>query len=108
MGAASSRADRVVLTSDNPRGEDPARIADAIRAGIAPGTDVRVVLDRREAIRSVVLDAGEDDVILVAGKGHETDQTVGGVTRPFDDAAEARAALALRGRSGASSPSSST
>jgi UDP-N-acetylmuramoyl-L-alanyl-D-glutamate--2,6-diaminopimelate ligase len=108
MGAASSRADRVVLTSDNPRGEDPARIADAIRAGIAPGTDVRVVLDRREAIRSVVLDAGEDDVILVAGKGHETDQTAGGVTRPFDDAAEARNALSLRGRSGASSPSSST
>jgi len=108
MGAASSRADRVVLTSDNPRGEDPARIADAIRAGIAPGNDVRVALDRREAIRGAILDAAEDDVILVAGKGHETDQTVGGVTRPFDDAAEARAALALRGRSGASSPSSST
>jgi len=108
MGAASSRADRILLTSDNPRGEDPARIADAIRAGIEPGTDVRVVLDRREAIRSAILDAGEDDVILLAGKGHEADQTVGGVTRPFDDAAEAREALSLRGRSGASSPSSST
>lgn len=108
MGAASSRADRVVLTSDNPRGEDPARIADTIRAGIAPGTDVRVVLDRREAIRTAIADANEDDVILLAGKGHETDQTAGGVTRPFDDAAEARAALSLRGRSGASSPSSST
>jgi UDP-N-acetylmuramoyl-L-alanyl-D-glutamate--2,6-diaminopimelate ligase len=108
MGAASSRADRVVLTSDNPRSEDPARIADAIRAGIAPGIDVSVVLDRREAIHAAVLDAGNDDVILLAGKGHETDQTAGGVTRPFDDAAEAREALALRGRSGASSPSSST
>lgn len=98
MGAASSRADRVVLTSDNPRGEDPARIADAVRAGIAPGTDVRVVLDRREAIRTAVLEGGDDDVILLAGKGHETE--------PFDDAVEARAAL--RERSGASSPSSST
>ncbi|HEX8796556.1 MAG TPA: UDP-N-acetylmuramyl-tripeptide synthetase [Polyangiaceae bacterium] len=98
MGAASSSADRVVLTNDNPRSEEPSRIADAIRAGIAPGTDVRVILDRREAIRAAVLGAGDDDVILLAGKGHETE--------PFDDAAEALAAL--RERSGASSPSSST
>jgi UDP-N-acetylmuramoyl-L-alanyl-D-glutamate--2,6-diaminopimelate ligase len=108
MGAAASRADRVVLTSDNPRGEDPARIADAIRAGITAGPDVRAVLDRREAIRTAVLDAADDDVILVAGKGHETDQTVGGTSCPFDDTAEAREALSLRARSGASSPSSST
>jgi UDP-N-acetylmuramoyl-L-alanyl-D-glutamate--2,6-diaminopimelate ligase len=102
MGAAASRADRVVLTSDNPRSEDPAVIAAAIRAGIEAGVDVRVELDRRAAIRAAILDAQEGDVVLVAGKGHETEQLVAGRTLPFDDAAEARAAL--RERSGASSP----
>lgn len=97
MGEAASIADRVVLTSDNPRGEDPARIADAIRAGIAARVDVRVQLDRRAAIREAVTGAAEGDVVLLAGKGHEVDQTIAGVTRPFDDAAEARAALASMG-----------
>ena len=106
MGEAASGADRVVLTSDNPRSEDPARIADAIRAGIDPRVQVRIELDRRAAIRAAILDAEEDDVVLIAGKGHETQQTIAGQTRPFDDAAEARAAL--RERSGASSRPSST
>ena len=106
MGAAASRADRIVLTSDNPRSEDPARIADQIREGIEPRVDVKVELDRRSAIRTAILSAGPDDVVLLAGKGHETDQTAGGRTLPFDDAAEARKVLTER--SGASSPSSST
>ncbi|HEY3821459.1 MAG TPA: UDP-N-acetylmuramoyl-L-alanyl-D-glutamate--2,6-diaminopimelate ligase [Polyangiaceae bacterium] len=106
MGTSASAADHVVLTSDNPRSEDPASIAAQIREGLEPRTSVSVELDRRAAIRAAVLGAGEDDVVLVAGKGHEADQTAAGRTLPFDDAAEARAAL--RERSGASSPSSST
>ena len=106
MGVAASTADRVVLTSDNPRSEDPASIAAQIREGIAARVAVTIELDRRAAIRAAILEAGENDVVLVAGKGHETDQSAGGRTLPFDDAAEARAAL--RERSGASSPTSST
>jgi UDP-N-acetylmuramoyl-L-alanyl-D-glutamate--2,6-diaminopimelate ligase len=96
MGTAASTADRIYLTSDNPRSEDPERIAAQIREGIADGVPVAVVLDRREAIRRAIADAGEDDVVLVAGKGHETEQTIAGRTQPFDDAAEARAALERR------------
>jgi UDP-N-acetylmuramoyl-L-alanyl-D-glutamate--2,6-diaminopimelate ligase len=106
MGASVSAADRVVLTSDNPRSEDPASIAAQIREGIAPRVAVSVELDRRAAIRAAIFGAGADDVVLVAGKGHESGQTVGGRTVPFDDAAEVRAAL--RERPGASSPTSST
>jgi UDP-N-acetylmuramoyl-L-alanyl-D-glutamate--2,6-diaminopimelate ligase len=106
MGTSASAADRVVLTSDNPRSEDPASIAAQIREGITARVTVSVELDRRAAIREAILGAGENDVVLVAGKGHETDQTAGGRTLPFDDAAEARAAL--RERSGASSRTSST
>lgn len=106
MGAAASTADRVVLTSDNPRSEDPRRIADEIRAGIAPHVAVDLELDRHAAIRTAILDAGPEDVVLVAGKGHETEQTVGTRTVPFDDVAEARASI--KERSGASSQSSST
>jgi UDP-N-acetylmuramoyl-L-alanyl-D-glutamate--2,6-diaminopimelate ligase len=102
MGASASAADRVVLTSDNPRSEDPARIAAQIREGLERRVHVSVELDRRAAIRAAILGAAENDVVLIAGKGHETDQTAGGRTLPFDDAAEARAAL--RARSGASSP----
>jgi UDP-N-acetylmuramoyl-L-alanyl-D-glutamate--2,6-diaminopimelate ligase len=106
MGASVSAADRVVLTSDNPRSEDPASIAAQIREGIESRVAVSLELDRRAAIRAAILGAGADDVVLVAGKGHESGQTVGGRTVPFDDAAEVRAAL--RERSGASSPTSST
>jgi UDP-N-acetylmuramoyl-L-alanyl-D-glutamate--2,6-diaminopimelate ligase len=97
MGAAASSADHVVLTSDNPRGEAPGRIADQIRDGVRPRVDVRVEPDRRVAIRRAVLDAGERDVVVIAGKGHELEQTVGQRTLPFDDAAEASAAFRARG-----------
>lgn len=94
MGAiAMQRADRVVLTSDNPRGEDPQLILDEILAG-APGAET--VVDRQQAIRQTILAAHPADVLLIAGKGHETYQEIGGVRRPFSDAAHARAALAAR------------
>ena len=96
MGVSASSADRVVLTSDNPRSEDPARIAAQIREGIEARVDVRVELDRRKAILAAIRDAREGDVVLVAGKGHETDQSASDRTAPFDDAAEARAALRRR------------
>jgi UDP-N-acetylmuramoyl-L-alanyl-D-glutamate--2,6-diaminopimelate ligase len=101
MGAAASLADRIVLTSDNPRGEDPALIADAIAAGVADRSRVTIELDRRAAIRTAILDAGPHDVVLVAGKGHEKEQLVAGRSLPFDDAAEARSALGAHASVGA-------
>ena len=94
MGAiAVQRADRVVLTSDNPRSEEPAAILAEIRIA-APGAEV--IVDRAEAIRRTILAAHPADVILLAGKGHEPYQEIAGVRRPFSDVAEARAALAAR------------
>jgi UDP-N-acetylmuramoyl-L-alanyl-D-glutamate--2,6-diaminopimelate ligase len=91
---AAARADRVFVTDDNPRSEDPAAIRDAILAGCPGALEIG---DRRAAIRSAVagLDAG--DVLLVAGKGHESGQIVGDRVLPFDDATEVRAALAELG-----------
>jgi UDP-N-acetylmuramoyl-L-alanyl-D-glutamate--2,6-diaminopimelate ligase len=102
--AAASRADVVVVTSDNPRTEDPGAIAASVVAGArAAGMDPVVELDRRRAIELAVQSADRDDVVLVAGKGHETYQIVGSVKHPFDDRTEARRALARRrmGRAGA-------
>ena len=97
MGAVSSRlADVVVLTSDNPRSEDPLAVIEQIRTGLGTGADVVVEPDRAEAIRLAVGLARPGDVVLVAGKGHETTQTEAGHTRPFDDRVEARRALAGR------------
>jgi UDP-N-acetylmuramoyl-L-alanyl-D-glutamate--2,6-diaminopimelate ligase len=96
MGAAASCADHVVLTTDNPRGETPARIAAQIRAGVGARVDVRVELDRREAIRRAVLEAGDRDVVVIAGKGHEVEQIVGERALPFDDRAEGERALRAR------------
>jgi UDP-N-acetylmuramoyl-L-alanyl-D-glutamate--2,6-diaminopimelate ligase len=94
MGAVASRlADRVVLTSDNPRGEDPATIIDAVIAGIEDRSTVRVEPDRRAAIASALVDAHDGDVVVVAGKGHETTQVTGDQTVPFDDRAVARELL---------------
>jgi UDP-N-acetylmuramoyl-L-alanyl-D-glutamate--2,6-diaminopimelate ligase len=96
MGEVASRhADFVVITSDNPRGEDPA----AIVADIAPGVRAAHVIhvDRREAIRAAVRDARAGDVVLIAGKGHEPYQEVAGKRLPFSDVDEARAALAAAG-----------
>ena len=95
MGEAAARlADVVVLTSDNPRSEDPSRIIEEVRAGAATARHLVVEPDRRAAIAAAVAGAGPGDVVVVAGKGHETGQTAGGRTEPFDDRAEARAALA--------------
>jgi len=94
MGAVATRlADRVVLTSDNPRSEDAQAIIDAIHSA-APGAEV--IADRGEAIRRTIVTAHPADVVLLAGKGHEPYQEIAGVRRPFSDAAEARAALAAR------------
>ena len=94
MGDIATRlADRVVLTSDNPRNERPETILDEI-AVAAPGA--RVIVDRAEAIRETVLMAHAAEVILLAGKGHEPYQEVAGVRRPFSDVSEAQAALAAR------------
>jgi UDP-N-acetylmuramoyl-L-alanyl-D-glutamate--2,6-diaminopimelate ligase len=91
MGAiAERRADRVVLTNDNPRTEDPAAILAEIRAGMSDPDAATVVADRAEAIRRAVADAAPGDVIVVAGKGHETYQIVGTERRDFDDREQVR------------------
>lgn len=83
--AAAAGADVVVVTTDNPRSEDPAAIADAVVAGTAGHPDVRLELDRRAAIEVAITAAAPGDVVVVAGKGHETTQTVGTRVVPFDD-----------------------
>jgi UDP-N-acetylmuramoyl-L-alanyl-D-glutamate--2,6-diaminopimelate ligase len=96
MGAAARGADRVVLTSDNPRTEDPARIAEGIQAGLADHRDVRVELDRAHAIALAIREAATDDVVILAGKGHEETQIVGHVAHAFSDRDVAQRALAAR------------
>lgn len=97
MGAiARSRADRVFVTSDNPRSEAPQEIIDEILGGMDDLREVVALVDRRAAIRRAILDAEPGDVVVVAGKGHETYQIIGTVTNHFDDRDEVRAALAAR------------
>jgi len=97
MGAIAHRlADRVVLTSDNPRDERPALILSQILAGICNADAVAVIEDRRAAIAHAVGQAGPRDVVLLAGKGHEDYQEIAGVKRPFSDLAVAAQALAER------------
>jgi UDP-N-acetylmuramoyl-L-alanyl-D-glutamate--2,6-diaminopimelate ligase len=97
MGEVASRlADRVLLTSDNPRGEDPLAIIDAIRSGMSSTTDCRVEPDRATAIALALGEAEAGDVVLIAGKGHEAVQVVGAEAVPFDDREVARTALRLR------------
>jgi UDP-N-acetylmuramoyl-L-alanyl-D-glutamate--2,6-diaminopimelate ligase len=96
MGEAARPADVVLLTTDNPRDEDPAAIARAIAAGLAGHGDLRVELDRRRAITAAILEARADDVVLVCGKGHETEQLIGAEVRAFSDVQVAREALAAR------------
>jgi UDP-N-acetylmuramoyl-L-alanyl-D-glutamate--2,6-diaminopimelate ligase len=98
---AARLSDVVVITSDNPRGEDPARIIEEIQRGAEPETrqsnaEVVTIVDRREAIVHAVADAAGGDVVLIAGKGHEKYQEVGGRTFSFDDVAVAREALEAR------------
>jgi len=95
--AAAAGADVAVLTSDNPRGEDAAAIADEVLEGLRIGPAKTVVeLDRRVAIRVAVAQAAPGDVVVIAGKGHEVEQTAGGMSRPFDDRAVARDELGAR------------
>jgi UDP-N-acetylmuramoyl-L-alanyl-D-glutamate--2,6-diaminopimelate ligase len=95
MGAvAEALADRVILTSDNPRSENPDNIIASIRAGMTAAALVEA--DRAQAIRTAISSAHPCDVILLAGKGHETYQEIAGVRHPFFDVAHAQAALEQR------------
>ncbi len=97
MGAVARRlADRVVVTSDNPRGEDPAAIAAAVVSGMIDPPDL-VELDRRLAIRHALAAARPGDVVVIAGKGHETTQVLGDTVVDFDDRLVAREELARLG-----------
>jgi UDP-N-acetylmuramoyl-L-alanyl-D-glutamate--2,6-diaminopimelate ligase len=103
MGVVASRlSDVIVITSDNPRSEDPVRIIEEIQRGITPDTRRDeaqrqfAIVDRRDAIVKAVEMARPGDVVLVAGKGHEKYQVIGERTLPFDDVAVAREALGRR------------
>ena len=102
MGEVACRlADVVVLTDDNPRREDPLRIISEIRSGCAG--EPLVLSDRRTAIRAALAAAGPGDVVVIAGKGHEQGQDLGGVLTPFDDRAVAAELLVELGFPGAGS-----
>ena len=90
---AEAAADRLWITSDNPRSEDPAAILHEITAGLSPRADVEAVLDRQLAIDVACADLQVGDVLVVAGKGHETYQEVQGHRRPFDDREHVRRAF---------------
>jgi UDP-N-acetylmuramoyl-L-alanyl-D-glutamate--2,6-diaminopimelate ligase len=103
MGAVAGRlSDLIVITSDNPRSEDPERIIEEIRLGITPDTrrdsaqGLLSIVDRRAAITKAIELARAGDLVLVAGKGHEQSQVIGNEHLPFDDAAVAREALVRR------------
>jgi UDP-N-acetylmuramoyl-L-alanyl-D-glutamate--2,6-diaminopimelate ligase len=110
IGAVAARlSDLVVITSDNPRSEDPNQIIDEIKRGIvvpanrtppggtpAKSTPYLAIADRKAAIERAVRDAGPGDLVLIAGKGHEKYQVIGERTLAFDDVEVARAALARR------------
>jgi UDP-N-acetylmuramoyl-L-alanyl-D-glutamate--2,6-diaminopimelate ligase len=104
MGMVAARlSDIVVITSDNPRSEEPQRIIDEIKRGIPAGSqgigrepDIRTIVDRREAIEQAVAQGEAGDVVLIAGKGHEKYQQIGDRVLPFDDGEIARGALARR------------
>ena len=93
---AERLADHVWVTSDNPRSEDPAQIVAEILAGFQRPQAVHVEYDRAQAIAGAIAAARAPDAVLIAGKGHETYQEIGGRRIPFDDAAHARSALDLR------------
>ena len=92
MGAACAKlADRLVVTSDNPRSEDPMKIIEAILAGVGEPDACVVEPDRAKAIRYALTNAAAGDVVIIAGKGHETTQEIKGVKHPFDDREVVRA-----------------
>jgi UDP-N-acetylmuramoyl-L-alanyl-D-glutamate--2,6-diaminopimelate ligase len=93
MGEIAGRlADIAIVTDDNPRSEDPAAIRRAVREGCPEAQEIG---DRRQAIRHAIAQMRDGDVVVIAGKGHEQGQIVGGVTHPFDDATEAAEALRI-------------
>ena len=102
MGMVAARlSDVVIITSDNPRGEDPAQIIEEVMRGAEPetrqsGARVLTVVERGDAIRRAVAEAAAGDVVLIAGKGHEKYQVIGGTSFAFDDVAVARDALGAR------------
>ena len=103
MGAVAGRlSDVILITSDNPRSEDPARIIEEIQRGITPDTRrdssqrLLTVVDRLEAISTAIELARPGDLVLIAGKGHEKYQVMGTQVLPFDDVAVAREALSRR------------
>jgi len=101
-GVAARMCDVAFVTSDNPRDEDPAAIVAEVLSGVPGGSDnprIVVELDRRVAIRRALDEAGPGDVVLIAGKGHETYQEIKGRRLPFDDTVEVRKALSVRFRS---------
>ena len=93
---AAARADHLWLTSDNPRSEDPAAILAQVAAGLPAGAPHAVEPDRAVAIAAALAQAGPHDVVLVAGKGHETYQETAGRRVPFSDREQVEAALQRR------------
>lgn len=93
---AERLADVVYVTSDNPRTEDPNQIIEQIVAGLSKPSQAIVEPDRRRAIERVIANAEPDDIVLLAGKGHENYQILGTTKHPFDDVLEARRAIQLR------------
>jgi UDP-N-acetylmuramoyl-L-alanyl-D-glutamate--2,6-diaminopimelate ligase len=111
MGAVAARlSDLVIITSDNPRSEDPNQIIEEVKRGIVlpadragaggargpKGTPYLAISDRKAAIERAIREAAAGDLVLIAGKGHEKYQVIGERTLPFDDVEVARAALARR------------
>ena len=94
--AAEQYAQQVVLTSDNPRSEDPHTILNQMLSGLHNATKAIVIADRAQAIAQTVQDARAQDVVLVAGKGHEDYQEIAGVKHPFSDVTHAKQALQAR------------
>ncbi|HVK51845.1 MAG TPA: UDP-N-acetylmuramoyl-L-alanyl-D-glutamate--2,6-diaminopimelate ligase [Pseudoxanthomonas sp.] len=94
--AAERLADRVIVTDDNPRTEDGDRIVADIMAGFTDPAAVLVLRDRRAAIERAIGEAGENDIVLIAGKGHEPYQEINGIKHPFDDTGVARQAMEVR------------
>ena len=85
MGRAAAAADHVVITSDNPRNEDPVTIAASLASGVGAHASVHIELDRRRAIHDAIRGAAKRDVVVIAGKGHERTQQIGAHAHPFSD-----------------------
>lgn len=82
---ASKLADSIILTNDNPRNEDAQSIVDDIQSGLKEGFEAEIILDRELAIHTAITTLNEDECLLIAGKGHETTQTIGAQILPFSD-----------------------